>query len=150
MNMAEFHTDHPNEKYYVKYQAPSAHQFNKKNYHFSDSDGRWYMIAVKSSNPSRNKRFQTTGSSSKRKECIHNNYDEITLDVKFNASDGSDIFRKNWIGSSMDIKERIHDDSHTILIKSYDIPPKRKTGTIIVSGLDVNYCNELLNDPNVI
>jgi hypothetical protein len=151
--MTEFRTDHINEKYYTKYPAPSAHQFNKNNYHFSDSDERWYMVAIKSSDPSRNKRFQTTSSSSsstsRPKECIHNGYgDEITLDVRFRMNDGSDKFKRDHIGKSIDIMERKGGERHTINLKSIDIPSNRMTGTIVVTGLDVNYCNELLNyDP---
>ncbi len=166
--MNEFHTSKPNIDYYLKRNTPSFYQI--KDYHFFDKTGRQYIIQVKDNQPLKNKKFQipfsreTGGGANRRgggktagqlktintpsekpKECVVNNYNEITLYVKL-AND-SKWFLNSEIGRYIVIYDRRGKNPFRVKIKSTQkIDYKVKTGQITVQGLSTTFCNELLNN----
>lgn len=159
--MYEFHTDKINIDYYLKNNTPSFYQIGPNDHHFFDKNGRKYVIMVKDNQPFKNKKFQallpkkgqakntTFSTDTKPKECVVNNYDEITLYVKL--ASGSEWFLNSEIGRYITLYERRGENEIHVKLKSTQKTNyKVKTGRITVQGLSVIYCNELLNrvEPN--
>ena len=131
-------TDKINEKYYMMNNQPSFSQFGE-DYHFYDDEERQYMIANENRDVFQNKRLRYTPDS---KRCISNNYNEITLYVKLPR--GVKWFSRN--DTRLTIHTRIGGETFPIVIKStMNGQEKRRTGTIIVSGLGRSICDRLLN-----
>lgn len=144
--MGDFHTSNINEKYYATNNTPSFYQFKSDNYHFLDEMGRKYMIDTKGV-LFNNLKFQNNNNhNNKPKECIMNNYGEITLSVKI-PTVGGEWFKNTEIGQFITLFERSNSNNkNPVLLKSVTKPNRKsKTGSITVSGLERNYCNELLN-----
>ena len=157
--MNEFHTDKVNLKYYAENNTPSFYQIKAKDHHFFDKKGRKYIIMVKDGQPFKNKKFQTplprgrgkrrdipapnvTGG--KPKECVVNNYGEITMYVKL--ANGTEWFLNSEIGRYLTLYERREKNEVQIKLKStLKVNYKSKMGRITVQGLTAEYCNTLLN-----
>lgn len=150
--MNEFHTDKININYYLKNNTPSFYQFKANDHHFFDKNGRKYIIMVKDNQPFKNKKFQTSYANhatitEKPKECVVNNYDEITLYVKL--ANGSEWYANSEIGRYITLYERRGENEIRVKLKTTQkMNHKVKVGRITVQGLSTVYCNELLNQPN--
>ncbi len=152
--MNQFHTDKINIDYYLKNNTPSFYQFKASDHHFFDKSGRKYIIMVNDNQPFKNKKFQSSktlaaaASSNivKPKECVVNNYNEITLYVKL--AGGSKWFANSEIGRDITLYERRGENEIRVKLKTTQkMNHKVKVGRITVQGLSVIYCNELLNQP---
>lgn len=131
--------DKLNEHYYAENNRPTFSQFN--DYHFYDDDGRIYMIADENKDVFQNKRLRYTPTGSR---CVTNNYDEVTLYVKLPRNIA--WFSERDTGHSLQLHARSGTDTYIITLRTtMKENPKRRTGTITVSGLGRVLCDRILN-----
>jgi hypothetical protein len=131
-------TDNVNERYYERNNHPSFFQFDT--HHFTDEAGRKYMIADRNTDAFQNKRLRY---SDRGKECVVNNYGEITLYVKLPRK--LDWFSEMDSNRTFTIKTKSGDILPIVLRTFLKTDSKRRAGTITVSGLSPSFCNMLLS-----
>ena len=131
-------TDTVNEGYYLRNNHPSFFQFDT--YHFTDEVGRKYIIADNNSDTFQNKRLRYA---SNGRECIVNNYGEITLYVKLPRK--LDWFSEMDVGRVIMIKSKLGDLFQITPQTFIKTDLKRRAGKITVSGLSPSMCNALLS-----
>lgn len=137
-----FRTGKINENYYALNNNPNYYQF-KKNYHFIDSENRQYMIALDNDASFRNLKFQPTVTNSIR-SCLVNNDRQVILHVRLPKT--TEWFTYDQINQSILLRDvASNQEIYVTLMEATKPNHKRRTGTITIAGLDVDYCNLLLN-----
>lgn len=140
-------SDHVNEAYYARRNAPTDNQFVGR-YHFVDDQGRQYMIAEKNNQVFQNARLQFKPHSKKaKKECITNTHGYIKLYVKLPNTRTIHWFTSKEVNKTLFLHP-INDDEaiYEVTLKSSDKPDHRSaTGSIYVAGLSPLVCLTLLN-----
>jgi hypothetical protein len=150
-----------NEKYYEQSNVPTFNQFKGK-YHFHDSLNRQYMIAVKNNETFQNENTQFKPRNMKKKkdktknrpyQCIKNSLGHIKFFVKLPSSNikwfGTNDINKSILLTPIKKRGALTDNidkTFTIILKSTDKSlVKKATGSIYVKGIDMNVCNEIIN-----
>lgn len=158
--MSNIRADRLNEQYYALTNAPTYNQFKP---HFIDNKGRLYMIAEYNKEPFQNERVQFKKKRSNRsKQCITDTFGFIKLYVKIpiklkkhHMNEDTCWFSYNEIDSKDKVKLRRYDNERedgsnsnfiNITIKNTEKPLRtRSTGSVFIKGLDISYCNQILN-----
>lgn len=141
------YTSEINERYYALDNQPNYNQLKGKA-HFRDDEGREYTIAVENKQIFQNERliYHKDGENDVEKNCIINNYGDVTLYVRLTKGSTS------WFdGKSIKkpiVLYRIDNDNYSyyvILRSAFKYNQSRLTGTVTIGELDPNLCRELLN-----
>lgn len=132
------------EKSYAIDNTPTYGQF-KENYHFSDGDGRRYQLAVQNGSILQSRKLQAAqrphrGETSR---CVVNSFGYITLYVRLKT--GMRWFERQDLDQPLVLRDRQGEEVGVVLRQLLKVSPKRRTGTVLVSGLTQSYCNALLN-----
>lgn len=143
MNRRSGASDELNYKYYAENNDISFSQFGK-DYHFTDAEGRQYIIGTENERPFANARFGTDRPGSLK--CYINEWDYARLYVKLPKK------TVPWF-SSDDVDRPLRLSLHggderevTVIVRQLEkTSVKRRTGVIYVSGLTRSFCNAVLN-----
>lgn len=137
-----------NELYYAKDNVPSFYQFKNK-YHFYDDRDRQYMIATKNRQVFQNTRFKNTRPRSSSAPTVFepyvNNYGLAKLYVKL-ADRLSPWFERKDVNKTLTLYDKSgrYGPFHVILESHHKSNEKRRTGSVMVGGLDKHTLVELL------
>lgn len=135
-----------NEKYYALNNQPSFPQL-KKDFHLSDEEGRQYWIAQENGDTFQNKNLRTTPDTGIPK--ISSNGD-VTLYVKL-AKKSCKWFGENDIGRELVLVGRVDRDEYDVVL-TFALNgglPGRRSGTIMVQGLDLDHCETLISNNSI-
>ncbi len=134
-------TEKRRELYYARDNAPTARQFGD-NYHFVDAEGRLYQIAAANGAVFQNRRFKQPARQEAQR-CVVNTFGYVTLYVRLKP--GVAWFGARDLDHPFVLRDREDEELGVRLRQLIKISPKRRSGTVLVSGLPANYCNALLN-----
>lgn len=150
---------HPDDAYYAKQSAPTFNQLggsSANRIHFTDKEGRQYVLARKERQVFMNRNMQfkrSAGGTRSRRVLVIDNRGLIKLYVKL-------THQSRWFGAR-DMNKPLaltvaHDERGvarelTCILKRTDKPdPRRATGAIFVKGLDPLLCQELIEEDGVV
>jgi hypothetical protein len=130
------------ELYYARDNTPSYNQFGDQ-YHFMDSDGRQYQLATQNGAVFQNRRFPQPQQRQEAARCVVNTFGYVTLYVRLKT--GVAWFSPLDLDRPLIVRDRDGEDVGIRLRQLVKVSPKKRTGTVLVSGLSASYCNALLN-----
>ena len=136
-----------NERYYARNNTPSFYQF-KDTYQFNDDQGRLYKIATKNRQVFENTKFKNKRARSAvqgmHSEPFINSYGFTKLYVKL-GNPLTPWFGHKDIGKTLVLQAR-DGTNYAVVLKSHEkTTEKRRTGSIMVKGLDKVTLNRLLS-----
>ena len=132
------------EQSYARDNTPTYNQFKEK-YHFSDGEGRRYQLAVQNGSILQSRKLQPAQRPRQQEpaRCVVNSFGYITLYVRLKT--GSRWFERQDLDHPLVLHDRAGEEVGVLLRQLIKVSPKRRTGTVLVSGLTPSYCNALLN-----
>jgi hypothetical protein len=141
-------TDKVNERYYELFNEPSFRQFGN-DFHFYDKAGRLYRIASQNGDEFQNQLLRQAATQTAGDECVQDTFGHTMLYVKLRSRktqwfDDDAVDRAMIVYARSTGKDR-QPEAHLIRIREMIKPDyKRRTGTIMVSGLTRQQCREIL------
>lgn len=136
-------TSHLNERYYARDNQPNWFQLAQIEHHFEDGEGRRYTIASRHSEPFENLRLRY-GATPQPLQCVADHRGAVTLwvrlprDVPWFTTQPEGLMLLREVKSGQKYLVRVD--------AQLKYSHKRRTGTVILSGLGRTLCNMLLQE----
>lgn len=133
-----------NERYYARDNQPNWAQLAQLGYHFDDARGRRYTVAAQHSEPFENLRLRY-GATPEPPQCVVNQLGGVTLWVRLPRD--APWFDQRHEGAMLLLREVRSGQRYLAKLDAhYKYSHKRRSGTVVLSGLGRTLCNMLLQE----